>query len=60
MTIQEAVKSKGLKEILEEHPSLLTKITYEEYEAGKAVPQNSDEPIESAYANYKKVKYGQE
>lgn len=58
--MQEAVKSKGLKEILEENPSLLRKITYEEYADGKAVPQNSDESIESAYANYKKVKYGQE
>ena len=58
--MQEVVKSKGLKEILTENPSLSRKITYEEYKGGKAVPQNSDEPIESAYANYKKVKYGQE
>lgn len=54
------VKSKGLKEILAENPSLTRKITYEEYESGKANPQNSDESIEVAYANYKKVKYGQE
>ncbi|MDE7418110.1 MAG: hypothetical protein K2N44_17715 [Lachnospiraceae bacterium] len=58
--MQEVIKSKGFREILEESPSLLRKITYEEYADGKAVPQNSDEFIENAYANYKKVKYGQE
>lgn len=58
--MQTAIKSKGLKEILEENPSLSRKITYEEYVDGKANPQNSDDHIEIAYANYKKVKYGQE
>ncbi len=54
------IKSKGLKEILEENPSLLLEITYEEYEKRKNIPQNSDESLEAAYANYRKVKYGQE
>ncbi len=56
----QVIKSKGLKEILAENPSLRRKITYEEYMNGKAVPQNSDESIETAYANFKRVKYGQE
>lgn len=54
------VRAKGFKEILEENPSLKRKITYEEYEAGETVPQNSDISIEIAYKHYKKVKYGQE
>lgn len=58
--MQAVIKSKGLKEILEENPSLSREITYEEFVNGKAKPQNSDESIEEAYANYRKVKYGQE
>lgn len=54
------VKSKGLKEILEENPSLTRKITYEDFETGKATPQNSDDPFEEAYKNFKRIKYGQE
>lgn len=54
------IKSKGLKEILKENPSLSIPITYDEYKKGKTVPQNSDESLETAYANYRKVKYGQE
>ncbi len=58
--MQAMVKSKGLKEILDENPSLSRKITYEEYIGGKNIPQNSDESLEDAYENYRKVKYGQE
>ncbi len=57
--MQAVVKSKGLKEILEENPSLSRQVTYEEYIKGKNIPQNSDESLEDAYANYRKVKYGQ-
>lgn len=53
------IKPKGLKEILEENKTLTQKITYEEYDAGKTVPKNSDETIEAAYANYQKIKLGE-
>ncbi len=53
------VRPKGLKEILAENKTLSQKITYEEYEAGKTIPKNSDETIEAAYANYQKVKSGE-
>lgn len=54
------VKEKGLEEILRESPDLTKKYTYQEYLDGKTVPLNSDDPIEIAYENYRKVKYGQE
>ncbi len=54
-----ALRPKGLKEILAENKTLSQKITYEEYEAGKTVPKNTDKPIETVYANYQKVKSGE-
>jgi len=53
------IKPKGLQEILEENVTLIEKYTYEEYEAGKTIPQNSDDPIDKAYENYKKIKSGE-
>lgn len=55
-----AIKPKGLAEILAENPSLTQKFTYDDYEAGMTVPQNTDEAIAEAYANYRKVKLGEE
>ncbi len=59
IAMQTAVKAKGLEEILRESPALSEKYTYQEYMDGKAAPLNSDDLIEIAYANYRKVKYGQ-
>lgn len=58
--MQTAVKAKGLEEILRESSDLSKKYTYQEYLDGKTVPLNSDDSIDIAYANYRKVKYGQE
>ncbi|MDE7253656.1 MAG: hypothetical protein K2O32_12030 [Acetatifactor sp.] len=53
------IKPKGLAEILAENQSLTQKYTYDDYEAGMTVPQNSDETIAEAYENYRKVKLGE-
>lgn len=55
----QGIRPKGLKEILAENKTLTKKITYEEYECGKAAPQNSDETIDAAYENYKSIKLGE-
>lgn len=57
--VKETIKLKGLRDYLEDDPSLAQKITYEEYMNKAATPQCSDIPIETAYANYKKIVYGQ-
>ena len=46
------VKTKGIMDFIKEDKSLSKKITYEEYENKKAVPKNSDIPIEKAYEAY--------
>ncbi len=49
------IKAKGLKEILEESPSLTRKITYEEFMNGATAPIDSDVSIETAYEYYEKM-----
>ncbi|MCM1143342.1 MAG: hypothetical protein NC318_07050 [Blautia sp.] len=48
----EKIKGKGLFGFLEEDTSLKEKISYEEFQGKKAVPDNSDETIEKAYQDY--------
>lgn len=47
------IMPKGLDALLNDDPSLKKKITYEEYERGESVPDNSDYPIEEVYKEYR-------
>lgn len=49
---------KGLSQILEEDTSLKEKFTYQEFVDNQVVPHNSDNTIEKAYEDYKKIKSG--
>lgn len=44
---------KGLEALLEDDPGLREKITYEEYQNGKTIPENSDQPLEEVYQEYR-------
>lgn len=44
---------KGLDALLDDDPSLRKKLTYEDYQAGKSVPDNSDHQIEEVYEEYR-------
>lgn len=52
------IKPKGLKEILEENPSLARKVTYEEFEDGACTPRDEEEPLERAYESYRQAMCG--
>lgn len=47
------IMPKGLDALLEDDPSLRKKLTYEDYLAGKCVPDNSDHQIEEVYEEYR-------
>ncbi len=47
------IMPKGLDALLNDDPSLQKKLTYEEYLAGKSVPDNSDYQIEEVYEEYR-------
>ena len=47
------IMPKGLDALLNDDPSLQKKLTYEEYLAGKSVPDNSDHQIEEVYEEYR-------
>lgn len=49
------MKLKGLKECLEEDPSLTRKITYEEFQNSIVSCADLDDGVEEAYDSYKKV-----
>ena len=49
------VERKGLKDFLKDDPSLTKKISYEEYKNKKSTPNNSDEKLEKAYKDYKRI-----
>lgn len=44
---------KGLDALLNDDPSLKEKLTYEDYQAGESVPDNSDYKIEDVYNEYR-------
>lgn len=47
------IMPKGLDALLNDDPSLKKKLTYEEYQAGESVPDNSDYQIEDVYKEYR-------
>lgn len=49
------MKSKGLKEYLEDDPSLTQKITYEEFQNSIISCADLDDGVEDAYKTYKQV-----
>lgn len=55
MKTGETVKRKGLQDFLNEDSSLTEKITYEEFLDKKLAPNNSDDPIEEVYWDYRRI-----
>ncbi len=47
------IMPKGLDALLNDDPSLREKLTYEDYMAGKSVPDNSDYKIDEVYEEYR-------
>lgn len=47
------IRPKGLEAFLEDDPGLQEKFTYEDYQQGKINPDNSDQPIEKVYKEYR-------
>lgn len=44
---------KGLEALLEDDPGLREKFTYDDYQNGKIIPINSDQPLEEVYKDYR-------
>lgn len=58
MTDKNTAKTKGLAEILAEDPGLVKKRTYEEIWGQK--PEDTEMPLEEAYADYTEIKQGKD
>ena len=52
------VYKKRLSDYLREDPSLAEKITYEEFQHGKGLPDDMDMPFERAYRVYHRISTG--